>query len=191
MILSPTQPTLIDPKLIDLALGEIQTELTTGLSWLTTAYGKAVSRKYIKDNNTFVRPEVYVGGKEYLSMFPDSHLGNFSFFSVDDGEEINSHSFGNLRFSANVGLIFWFDYRDVYPGDWQAKTIDNIKFDIITAIKGFRLVRSKIILSRSWELSKNIYNGYSDKEIDNQFLMRPFGGIRIDFEIRYNEIANC
>lgn len=191
MIRNPITPTLIDPKLIDVALAEIQEELTSSLDWLDVAHGKAVLRKYMQDKNVKIRPEVYVGGTEYLAVFPDSHLGNFSFFSVQDGEQINSHSFGNLRFSTEVGLIFWFDYRTVYPADWRSKTIDNVKFDIITAIKTFRLRRSKIELLRNWELGDNIYKEYSDREIESQFLMRPFGSIRFDIKMTYNEIDNC
>lgn len=188
---NPSIPILVDPKLIDLALTEIQEGLIAKLTWLNYAFGKSVSRKHIKGKMMFVRPEVYVGDIEYLGMFPDSHLGNYSFFSVKDGENIDSSGNFSYKFSTEVGLIFWFDYRKIYPVDWKQRTIDNVKFDIITAMKSFRLRNSEITFIKTWEKADNIYREYSDKEIDLQFLMRPYGGIRIDFDLNFNEIANC
>jgi len=191
MIRNATTPVLIDPKLIDLALLEIQEGLIASLPWLNVAHGKAKAIKSLKNNVEIVGPAVYVGKAEYLPVFPDVHQGCFSFFSVKDGEEVQSESLGNYRFTSEVGLIFWFDFRKIYPLEWQERTIDNVKFDIITAIKSLRLRRSTLILSRTWEKGENIYREYTDREIKNQFLMRPYGGLRFDFDITYNEIDNC
>ena len=74
-----TIPDLSCPKLIDLALIDIQTHLTTKLSWLNFAFGR--SEKLINaDGKTY--PAIYQGDNEYKDMLPDTDLGNYSFFEI-------------------------------------------------------------------------------------------------------------
>ena len=37
----------------------------------------------------------------------------------------------------------------------------------------------------------NIWRGYSDKEIQVQYLMRPFGGLKIEGELEYRQKTDC
>ena len=190
MIRTPAVPVLVDPKLIDVALSEIQTILTTELSWLDHAFGKAQRLKRDDGAKTVTYPAVYIGVKDYLPAFPDSHIGNFAFFDIQDGEEITNGR-QTVDFEANFGLIVWFDYRSVYSADWQERSIDNVKAEVIEVLKNAVLSQSSISLVRSWERSESIYKGYTDNEVDRQFLMRPYGGFKIEGIIKYHDQTRC
>ena len=191
MIKAPTIPVLTQPKLIDLALLEIQTGLVVKLSWLDKAYGKAQKQSKIIDKRARKYPAVYIGEENYLKVFPDGHIGNFIFFDVEDGAEI-AHTGRKIQdYKAKVGMIVWFDFRDVYPADWKLKTVENVKFDVLNAFTTLTLPNSQIQIQKSWEEADNIYKGYDHKEIDNKFLMRPFGGFRIDFDMKYTDKVKC
>lgn len=191
MIKAPTIPTLIDPKLIDVVLLEIQTGLAGKLSWLNHAFGKAQMLSELKDNRIIKSPSVYIGKEDYLSVFPDSHIGNFIFFDVDDGQQISNTGRKVQDYRAKVGLIVWFDFRTVYPTDWKNRTVENVKSDVVDAVNSLRLVSSQIRMTTYWETAERVYKGYTDKEIKNQFYMRPFGGFRIDLDMKYFSGNKC
>jgi hypothetical protein len=82
----PQIPVLKEPKMIDFVLQEIQIILATRLTWLTYVFGKAERKVELKDGKKTVFPAVYTGGKDYLKVFPDSKIGSFCFFDIEDGE---------------------------------------------------------------------------------------------------------
>ncbi len=188
---TPQIPTLADATLIDKAFLEIQTSLVAKLDWLDHAFGKAQRLKKMTDGKVVIYPGVYVGQEEYLNVFPDEHIGNFTFFDMEDGEDLDHKGRGNINFTASFGLIVWFDYRKVYPNDWQQRTIENVKAEVIDALKRTLTRQSSITLTRTWERSENIYKGYTNKEVRQQFLMRPYGGFKIEGDITFKELTNC
>lgn len=194
MIRKPVVPTLVDPKMIDLVFSEIQTSLTTKLTWLDGAYGKAQRLKRIKDKRQVIYPAIYTGttqGKGYEDASPSEHFGNFSFFVTYDPEDIVMNNRINADLKTTFGLIFWFDFRKIYESDWKQRTIDNVKAEVLQFFRTTSFRRSQITISRFYEDAENIYKGFTDKEIDNQFLMRPYGGFRIEGVVKYFENQNC
>ena len=197
MIRPPQIPVLADAKLIDAALAKVQTSLIGSLSWLNHAFGKAQQLKETEKTNTYpykktvVFPSVYVGGIDYRKAFPDAHLGNFSFFDVSDKVEIIRSSRHNTEFKSEVGFVLWFDYRKVYPADWEQRTIENIKVEVLAAFRTMVLTESSIAITGTYERATSIYKGYTDREIKDQFLMRPYGGLRVDFTLKYSEKTSC
>lgn len=187
---TPQVPTLAEPKLIDWALNEIQEGLTDGLPWLNHAFGKCQAIKQVKERRTVVSPNVYVGKEEYLKVFPDSHIGNFSFFVIGD-ESLDHARRDNINFKASFGLVVWFDYRKVYPNDWQNRSVDNVKSTVISLLRSMRLSRSQIKFNHITEQASSIYKEFTDKEIEDQFLMRPYGGFRVNGEIVFFEKTPC
>lgn len=181
-MINPPKQSLIDPKLMDLSIKEINDRLEADFSWLT-CYGKcqtlvrAEERKY---NADLVRyPAVYTKDVGYLSMLPDASLGSFSFWEFKEFGEADFITTKELRYKVEFGLIFWFDYRDIYPSDWEERGLDNVKFEVYNSLnkKGFRYSQVKII--RDFEKPRNIYNGWDHKEVERNFMMRPYGGFRI------------
>lgn len=191
MINTPDIPEIIDPKGIDLALLEIQGKLIDGLEWLDHSFGKAQRLMTEKERTVFKYPGVYVGKKEYLNVFPDSHIGNFSFFDVLDGSKVNHKTRSIHDIDSKIGVVFWFDLSKVYSNDWQQRTNENVKHEVLELLSSMTLKRSSINISNYWERSEKIYPDYSITEIKNQFLMRPFGGFRVDFDMKYKHKPNC
>ena len=187
MIQTATIPTLADPVLIDAVLLEMQATLAANLPWLDFAFGKAQRLTKEVLGKTIIYPAVYSGKEEYLSVFPDSHIGNFTFFDIENGQDTLSHGgVKKVDLITRLGLIVWFDFRQVYPADWQQRTIDNVKQDVLQVIKANRPAVAKGWRFTSFEeRSERIYPGYTNKEISTQFLMRPFGGFRINGEVKY------
>lgn len=181
-MINPTIPTLTSPQGIDIAFEELQTALMAGLSWLTIAYGKA--QKYVRDDGAgrpVYYPAVYAGKKDYLGVFPDEHLGNYSFFDVQDGETVEYYKGGR----AKVGLVFFFDFAEVYPLDWESRSIENVKNDVYTVIDDASLKYSRHQILAYYEQTENIFKGYTHREIDNLFRMRPFGMFRVEMDFNF------
>ncbi len=192
MIKNPSIPTITDPQLIDAALAEINTKLVAGLSWLNSAFGKAIRLEETVDGKKRAFPAIYTGetlGTEYIKLIPDSHLGNFSFFDVEDGDEAKWVGRNYDQFVSRIGLVFWFDFRDVYPSDHTTRTIDNVKATVYRLLKEMRLTKSTISFNKFHERKERVYRGYWVPDMDNQFYMRPYGLFRLDGEIRYRETS--
>lgn len=187
----PKVPALTDPKLFDSALLEIQGKLVASLPWLDYAYGKA--QRMVKDNNGRAEyyPGVYIGGADHASVFPNDQIGNFSFFDVDRKQPIDSLDRQGYNVEADVGLVFWFDFRKVYPDDFEARSLDNVRFDVLEVFRTMILRKSQFKITGTAEEAVDIYPRYRDKEIDTQFLMRPFGGFRLNLFLRLSSSLNC
>lgn len=190
-------PSKADARLLDVPCDIIASTLNTRLSWLNNAYGRC--EKYINAvevGSDEVYPAIYIGGRtdnSYLLLLPDQDLGNFMFIDVETSQSFQT-TLTDMDFDVRVSLIFWFDYRDVYPSDHVNRTIDNIKYDILTEIKkGFKGVKLEPYMVH--ESSKEIYSTFSTRIADaylhreglRSALMRPYGGLRVDCNLRYVE----
>lgn len=187
MIIQPTIQNLSNPKLIDLALLDIQTGLVKCLGWLDYAFGK--SEKQI-DANGVVYPAIYQGDNEYLNLLPDSHLGNYCFFDIEDGQDIVERGLGSTssyQYTANFSLICWFDFREVYPNDYEYKTVENVKADVLSALMELHPLFSSIKPGRFYDRAENIYRGYTHQEINRNFTKRPYGGFKLDGVLTYRQ----
>lgn len=187
MIKHPNIPTLADPQLLDLVLLEIRTKLAAQLTWVDNAYGKARLQRTVEQGREVKVPTVYIGQKDYMELLPDQHNGNTFFFDVEDGQDIVQIGVKVWEYKAKVGFVLWFNLRDIYPDDWQESSIENVKREVVNAFQGLRLVNSVLRIRKIWENSDNVYKGYTHKELKTQHRMHPFGTIRVDFEMKYND----
>ena len=84
-------------------------------------------------------------------------------------------------------LIFWFDTRRVFD-EAANRDISHLKNQILTLLNGRSGMRlyngGHLLINRIYERAENIYRGYTLSEIDNQFLMHPFAGLRFDGVIK-------
>lgn len=184
MIPNPTIPTLIAPKGLDVVLTSINSILMSNLTWLTS-FGRVLK---VKDKDGNVKPLIYSGetnGKEYISMLPDSHLNNYSFWDIEDGEGIDWIQGVNSKNEVNFGLVFFFDFRDLYTSDYTQRSIENVKHDVIEVLRTKSIPNATISIEKVYHEANNIYKGYSHKEIQNQFLMRPYGSFKIEGVLRF------
>jgi hypothetical protein len=184
-------PKKSNPRLIDKTIGDIQDGLVAGLPWLNYAFGRAERLVKMFDNERVYSPNVYKDGNDYVLVNPDSNIGNFCFFYVDDpqdlDEEVIPETTGNI--TADFSVIFWFDLRTIF-NDASNRNTEAVKEQILKVLNGgFNLHSGKIKLHRVYETAENIYKWFSLDEVDNQFLMHPFYGFRFSGEMIVFE--NC
>lgn len=189
-------PVIKNPVMLDRVIGEIQTGLIGNLSWLNVAFGR--SQRLTKEMNgrRFMTPNVFCGGwnghgeNDYIEVSPDSHIGNFSFFEIDDPQTIDAGPWART-IQAPFALIFWFDLRRVYnePDNRNTEYLKAQILHVLNGRAGWHLQQGRIVLNRIYERNENIYRGYSLSEIDNQYLMHPFAGFRFEGLLEFDELC--
>lgn len=189
-------PIIQNPVMLDRVIGEIQNGLVSNLSWLDVAFGRAQRLTKMMNGKRIITPNVYCGGwnghgeNDYIETSPDSKIGNFSFFEIEDPQTIDAGPWAR-RINAPFGLIVWFDLTRVYDVPDNRNT-EYIKAQILRVLNGrggWHLTGGRIVLNRIYERAENIYRGYSLSEIDNQFLMHPFAGFRFDGVLEFDELC--
>ena len=186
----PTFQTIVAPALLDRALGQISSNMSTKLTWLNGAYGLA--QKIIKPDGTY--PVIYEeNGIDHFPLYPNENLGNFIYFERTERTNFWNYQRRNtINYNETIGMVFWGDLRTIYPADWQQRTREHVRDEVVTALdSGAYTSIQSLQLNAFWYEGNNIYQGHSIKEIDSQYLMRPFVGFRIDFDITYNNENYC
>lgn len=180
-------PIIENPVLLDQVIAQIQKGLAENISWLDYAFGKAERLVKMQGNKRVYSPNVYAGGNEYFPVSPDSQIGNFCFFTIDDPQTVEWLPKIRGSISVNFGLIFWFDYRRVFSGQ-SVRNLEAIKAQILKTLNGGFMIRSgRLEIEKIEERAENIYKGFTLDEVDNQFLMAPFGGLRFNGKLTVNE----
>lgn len=191
MAYTPTAATITSPQLLGNLFGRINTHLKTQLLWLDRAYGKAERLTAIQDGAQIVYPGVYANttsGIEYTNLLPDGHIGEYSFWVVEDGWNLDEwNQISKNKYNITASLIFWYNLKNVYPLTWKANDNQNVIREVFTALASMGEQWIRINPVRIWEETPNIYRGFTHQEILNQFRMRPYGGFRIEMSIQYIE----
>ena len=184
----------VGPVMLDKIIGEIQTGLVENLSWLDAAFGRCQRITKMVQGKRIVVPNVYSGGKfgpnDYLEISPDSKIGNFSFFEIEDPQTIDAGPW-DRNVKAPFALIVWFDLTRVY-GVADNRNTEYLKAQILRVLAGragWHLSHGRIVLNRIYERAENIYRGYTLSEIDNQYLMHPFAGFRFEGTLEFEELC--
>ena len=189
-------PVIPNAVMLDRVLSEIQNGLVENLSWLDVAFGRAQRLTKMINGKRIMTPNVYCGGwnghgeNDYIEVSPDSKIGNFSFFWIDDPQTIDPGPWART-IKTPYSLIVWFDLRRVY-GQAANRNTEYLKAQVLRVLDGrggWHLKDGHILTSRIYEQNENIYKGFSISEIDNQYLMHPFGGFRIDGILEYDELC--
>lgn len=189
-------PIIQNPVMLDRVIGEIQKALASGLPWLDAAFGRCQRLTKEMNGKRIVTPNVYCGGwnghgeNDYIEVSPDSKIGNFSFFEVEDPQTIDAGPWAR-EIKAPFSLIVWFDLTRVY-NEASNRNTEYIKAQILRLLggrSGWTLSNGRVTVSRIYERAENIYRGYSLSEIDNQFLMHPFAGFRFEGVLQFAELC--
>lgn len=197
MAKSKNIPIIQNPVLIDRVIGELQTGLADNVDWLDVAFGRA--QRVVKHVNgkRYYTPSVYAGGtqwrghNDYIDVSPDANIGNFSFFWVDDPQTVGWQPKEQSTIKASFALIVWFDLRKVYPGELNNRNTEALKNEILNVLNGgFWLKTGRITVERIYELAENVYRGFTIDEIDNQYLMHPYGGFRFEGTLTITQPCN-
>lgn len=183
--------------MLDRVIGQIQQGLVDGLPWLDVAFGRCQRViKKVAGGRQFYTPDVYCGGwnghgeNDYIEVSPDSKIGNFAFFVVEDPQEFTAGPW-DRSVRTPFGLVFWFDLRRVYGTDTNRNTeyLKSQALRLLSGRGGWHLSEGRIEINRCYERAENVYRGFSLSEIDNQFLMHPYGGFRFDGYLDYDELC--
>ena len=189
-------PVIPNAVMLDHVIGEIQQGLVDNIAWLDAAFGRSQRLTKMMDGKKIITPNVYCGGwnghgeNDYIETSPDSKIGNFAFFEIEDPQTIDAGPWAR-QIKAPFGLIVWFDLTRVYNTATNRNT-EKLKAQILRVLNGragWHLSGGRIIINRIYERPENIYRGYTLSEIDNQFLMHPYAGFRFDGILEYDELC--
>lgn len=178
-----------NPVLLDRVIQDLQKAFIDNLSWLNYAFGKVAKLNQIINEREYAYPAIYLENAEYQSVLPDDKLGNFSFFEVDDPQTFVSYLPQKSGLRVKVAIIFWYSLATVYNDKKQLYT-EEVKDNVLRLINTPGLLKSgSIMIERLFEKAENIYKGYSLKQVDSQYLMYPYAGMRIECEIKIHELC--
>lgn len=190
-------PIISDAVMLDKVIGQIQKGLVENISWLDAAFGKAQRiARMAEGGRKVITPNVYCGGwnghgpNDYIEVSPDSKIGNFSFFEIDDPQTITAGPWAR-EIKAPFALVVWFDLTRVYKAAANRNT-EKLKAQILNVLNsrtGWHLTSGRVVVNRIYERPEAIYKGYTLSEIDNQYLMHPFAGFRFEGILEYEELC--
>lgn len=166
--------TKTNPKLFDKEVLKIQNALADAFPWLDHCFGICETLTDIKDGRKFTSANWYDGKGQYTQIMPCEELGNFSFFTLRDPQEMGRN---NNLVKSPFSLIIWYDTRKVsLPSD--ERNTEEIKGQILGVLNQLRFPTLQI--NRIYEKPQNVFADFSYEHTNNQFLMSPFAGLRID-----------
>lgn len=189
-------PVIQNPIMLDRVIGNIQNGLVDNIPWLDAAFGRSQRLTKMMNGKRIITPNVYCGGwrghgpDDYIEVSPDSKIGNFSFFEIEDPQTIDATPWIR-QITAPFGLIVWFDLKRVY-NQYDNRNTEYLKAQILRVLNGrggWHLPDGRMVINRIYERAENIYRGYTLSEIDNQFLMHPFAGFRFDGVLEFDELC--
>lgn len=198
-------PEKSEPVLLDKVIQDLQHTLRTNLKWLDYAFGRAYRLvEHRPDNNKFVYPAAYIGNSEYMSLIPNDNLGNFSWFDIYDSQEVLSTVLARPQLVFTGAIIFWVNLNSIFA-DSDAIYTEEIKNEILSILTSGGIITGNghLEITRIYERFENIYKGYSIEkvynnylyagegiqDIDKQYFMHPYTGLRFEFELTTRELC--
>lgn len=194
-----------DPVLLDKILQDMQKSLMNRLKWLNCAFGRAYKLvEHRPDGNKFIYPAMYNGNGEYVSLLPNDNFGNFSWFDIYDPQKITEVVQSLPQYTFSGAIIFWYDLSSIYEDETVMHT-EEVKDEIMRVLTtpGLITTTGKLVINDIYERFENIYKGYSIEkiynnytykgegiqDIDKQFFLYPYAGIRIEFTLTTRELC--
>lgn len=189
-------PVIPNAVMLDRVIGEIQQGLIDNIPWLDAAFGRSQRITKMLQGKRVITPNVYCGGwnghgeNDYIEVSPDSNIGNFSFFEIEDPHVIDPGPWAR-HIKAPFSLIVWFDLIRVYnrPNNRNTEYLKAQILRVLAGRTGWHLTSGRIFINRIFERAENIYRGYTLSEIDNQYLMHPYAGFRFDGLLEFEELC--
>lgn len=185
----PAVPKPVTPVLFDIVIVELQDILKAKLSWLNYSFGRCQRLVKKKDKAQYFYPGVHIKNAEYISVFPDTEYGNFSYWVIEDPQTIVSDGPQLHQMKTKFSVVFWMNLDKIFLGTTERNT-EAIKYQIINLlVKDTFLKTGRITVTNVFEQAENIYKGYSIKELESQFLMHPYYGLRLEGEMIKRDIC--
>lgn len=173
-------------SLFDKAFGYIQDALATNLPWLNHILPQAERLVKLINGKRIYSPNIYVGDNEYEQIFPDAdNIGNYSFFMLDEPQDVSYEAGSRVKMSAPFSLIVWFDIRTLYADD--VRDMEQAKKDVLRAVKRTWMREGYFSITDVFQRAENVFKEFTLDEVDSQYLMQPYGGFRLRGEIHIEE----
>lgn len=176
-----------EPRLFDRPIQDLQKSIARHLLFMDHVFGRCERLAKVIDGRTVYSPNVYKGKDEYILLTPDNtDLGNYSFFVAEEPETMVS-AFGiSGRMKAPFSLVVWVDLRTIEEKD--ARNVYELELKVLDAIASPGVLRhGGLEVSKVYHRAENVFTGFTMDEVDNQFMMSPFAGLRIELELWVDE----
>ncbi len=196
-IINPTVIAPPQPVNLDMYILQTQNSLAAALPWLERAFGRAW-KMYKQDEGIgktkgvargYQYPGAYSGKVEYFNCFPNDTFKSYCFFSPRDNGEVVSTNDGPAYvpgvwndWRQPVDIIFWWNCKKINPAIDYPLT-ENLLADIRKALRAIPW----FIISGVQYNADNIFNEYSLDHVAEQYLVHPFGGVKIMGDIQFLE----
>lgn len=173
-----------EPVLLDSVIDEIVDNQISKLSWITNAFRQAYTLEHEKQGKVYRYPAIYTERDNYHSVLPDDCLGNFSFIEKKDPETIISR--GNYYdVTVDLDIIFWFNISSIYDTN-KVIMLENIKDEVLKLFNSKSLFKSSNIqINKIYTNAENIFEGYDLRQVDTQYLMMPYAGLKLSCTVRF------
>lgn len=172
-------PIKTNPKLFDLAVSKLQNLLANNLPWLDYSFGICEKLTDVKNGQKFTSANLYIGKNKYKQIMPCRELGNFSFFMLKDPQEIVSKDKRLIK--SGFSFILWYDVRES-PGGLDERDREAVKVLVLNVL-GRNENCSWVSLKKIYERPENIFADFTYDFTNNQYLMSPYAGLRVDGEM--------
>lgn len=180
-------PVIENPVMIDKVISHIQNEIAAKLDWLDYSFGRCQKLVKTMNGGEYIYPAVYAGESEYVDVLPSEEYGNRTFFVIDDPQTIETEGMRYKRISCPFSLVCWYDITTVLNNRSQRNT-EEVKRQIVGVLTNCTMPRgARLELKRIYENPESIFRGFSIREINTQYMMHPYAGIRIEGIIYYVE----
>lgn len=193
------------PVLLDKVIQDMQVALKEKLLWLDYAFGKAYKLvEHRSDGEKYIYPAAYIGNSEYVSLVPNDNFGNFCWFDIYDPQDITQIVQSTPQFTFSGAIVFWYNLNSIYQ-DSDFIYSEEVKDEIIRVITTPGIIKQtgRLTINKVYERFENIYKGYSIEKIynnytykgegiqdlDKQFFMHPYTGLRLEFTLTTRELC--
>ena len=193
------------PVLLDKVIQDMQAALKEKLPWLNYAFGKAYKLVEHKlDGEKYIYPAAYIGNSEYVSLVPNDNFGNFCWFDIYDPQDITQVVQSTPQFTFSGAIVFWYNLNTIYA-DSDFIYTEEVKDEIIRVVTTPGIIKQTggLTIDKVYERFENIYKGYSIEKIynnytykgegiqdlDKQFFMHPYAGLRLEFTLTTRELC--
>ena len=175
-----------NPVGIDAIIQDIQIALNS-LGWLKYSFGRAWFFNEVGSSGKIIKkPKCYIGQGEYYNVLPNDNIISQSFFIVKQAEKYIDYDNllqGNKK-SRDLSIIFWM----------KLTKLNSIKDSIFTEelkndVEFILMMNENITIQNFFdEKADDIFAGFTIDDIDTQYLMHPYAGMRFDINVQYYDL---
>ena len=171
-------PIKTDPRLFDVTAAQVQRALASGCPWLDHVFGLCERTTDMKENKRFNSANLYIGNQQYAQIMPCDELGNFSFMYLRDPQTLGRRD--TKLVTSPFSLIVWYNMEKMsFPYDERNR--EAVKAQVLAILEQAHF--GWMTLGRIYERPENVFSDFSYDYVNNQFLMSPYAGFRIDGEM--------